>query len=166
MKPTVLADHTEALRTHLDSLTHPQKIDKFCRQIEVVDGMFPGACLDVVNVDALDGRMLVLHLIRAMGHVPYLDGRNFVYRSEHGSWVAPVVDDAQAMELVRDFWIGLNRPSKGVAEPLWTALGDVPDRTSDIEDYVVSSSDLDPCIAVARCLVATRFGKTLVVVKE
>lgn len=110
-----------------------------------------------IAVDQLTGRALTWAFIRALGHAPHVGAISVAYRTDHGSWDHPTLSEREAVELMNEHWIGVERPSKGQTPPQWRALADVPS-SSKLPDRVVSAFAPSLAIAVHRCFIKSRMG--------
>lgn len=114
-----------------------------------------------MNTEALIGDALIWAVATALGKGPVVAATGVAYRSDHGSWVYPrYTEDVEAVALMRQEWIGVDRPSNGQATPLWRAITDskIKPRSAKPCTPVVSAFGGTIGLAVCRALVASRLG--------
>lgn len=119
-----------------------------------------------IEIDKLQGRALAWAAIKAMGHDPHIargPRGDVSFRGDHGSWESVSIREEEAVKLMREHWIGLERPSSGQTPPRWQALADyVGPRSGDATTHpVVSSRAADLAVAVFRAFIKSRFGEVV-----
>lgn len=63
--------------------------------------MIKDESLVTANIGDLTGRALCFAVVRALGYRPIVDDSGVSYRSDHGSWVYPDIENAKdAAEIV------------------------------------------------------------------
>lgn len=134
----------------------------------------------LIEVDKLTGRALIWAAITAMGETPQITRHAISYRSDHGSWTEVSLTEAEAVELMRDHWIGLERPSRGQTPPQWRAIADCvrsgssgtsakaanPHNRLSGSFWVASSSSENLAVAVFRTFVKSRLGEAVEIPEE
>ena len=113
-----------------------------------------------INTDALLGDALIWAVTKALGKAPVIAGTGVAYKSDHGSWVYPrYASDDEAVALMTQEWIGVDRPSRGQTTPLWRAVTDSKlKRGTGHFEPVVSAFGGTIGLAVCRALGASRLG--------
>lgn len=121
----------------------------------------------IQNSKDLTQKALIWAVCRALGHSPTLCNGYVVYRSEHGSWVAPTyTSNDDVGELMNSQWVGVERPSKGQKTPLWRAITDIKVKNIDGLNSVADAWGETIGLAVCRAIVVSHFGKTVDIPEE
>ncbi len=117
----------------------------------------------LVSVDKLSGRELQWCFVLALGHTPSISASGaWGYMSDHGSWVEPRISREEAVNLIADHWITVERPSRGQAVPTFRCVADYAGPRKPFQHLAVVSS-YSPVFeeAVIRCFVASRLGEAV-----
>lgn len=123
----------------------------------------------LVDIDDLTGPALAWAVCAAYGRrAAIASGRSGVevsyYDDGHGSWSTVLLDDAEASQAMDEYWIGIERPSKGQTPPVWRALADYRGKRDPLRYVgVVSAHSTDRRSAVFRALVKAIFNEQIAV---
>jgi len=119
-----------------------------------------------IETRKLTGTALIWAVARALNLAPLIVDSRVAYKSDHGPWVHPnYTDDAEAVELMQQQWIGVERPSRGQKTPVWQALTESKMKPKPLQP-VVSAFGVSIGIAVCRALVLSHFGDTIEIPDE
>jgi hypothetical protein len=117
------------------------------------------------EADKLTGNALAWAVCLAMGYAPVMSGNDVCYRNDEGSFVvADFTSEAQVGTLMSEYWVGVERPSKGQKVPLWRAIADTEQSLLspfNKMNSVVSSNAETIGAAVCRAIVKAKLGTSV-----